>query len=354
MANDGSFFNRARWRGLTRAPEIQINRNILDLPPVGSFPQIPNGIIQSPLEEAGISGIERTPASELVQSFRDTLRAPETIAPTPIAEEFARRGPEQITGRPEEFFETQRAGLKEALREEFFGGGGAFEQSQAAESAAGRLGSGVALRQLQQTVTEPFVRASQQIDRDILTSFLGERARVDEFNTQQQGQYLDRLADLRAKDSANAQEAQTANAKLRADFEQLVSVSALEEAGLLNDVQLAELEANIKVYEAALEDVQAMAELEEQRRRTQIEFFRTPIQGEPSPEFVQFGQEIGIEPFVDEEAIAAQSPADVAAGIPPGTRLAGPNNEVVVDAATGRSVGRIVQGRFIPNPGARF
>ena len=229
--------------------------------PLQAPTSLPNTLPQSPLAQG-------------FNQFRDQLGTPTFVRAPELSSQFANfqapqvtvpTGPQQIAGTPASFFESQKQQLTEQLRNEFFGGGGKFEGALANESAAGRLGSGVARRILQQTVTEPFAQAQVDIGRNVLQAQLQDQARVEQFNAQQAQQFAenrlaaeqfnaqerravtDRIARLAEVDSGNALKAQLANQSIQTEFNSLAE--RLATAQTAQEISI--LENQIKAWEAA-------------------------------------------------------------------------------------------------------
>ena len=174
----------------------------------------------------------------------------------------------QIKEMPEEYFRSVKEGLMADLTNQFFGKGGKFEGAMAAESAAGRLGSPVARRILQETVSEPFMEQSRQIGRDVF---------------QQQMESRDRIQQL--------------NADFNLKYNDLSYRISQAERGVLSQEQVAQLDADLRAYEAQLDAATKQAAtaaeidkaLMEDYRRGQelgIEFLRTPLEYGPETEGV--------------------------------------------------------------------
>ena len=169
-------------------------------------------------------------------------------------------GFQPIQDQDPRYYESVKQGMKEDLRNEFFGSGGKFEVGLAGESAAGRLGSPVAQRILQNTVTEPFTKGAIQIDRNV-------------FQLQE--------------------ESRNEIAKLNADLNQRYNDMAFRisqaERGVLSEEQVAQLDADLRAYEARL-DYAAKAEataaqiteaqMADYRKGQElsIDYLRTPIE----------------------------------------------------------------------------
>lgn len=217
------------------------------------------------------TAIETPSFEELVTAKRAQFDVPTIEAPASLAETFAEVGPAQIAGRPAEFFQEQKEGLREQLRQEFFGPLGTAQQRASAEAAAGRLGSGVGQVVLEETVTRPFAQAFAQIERDVNLLQLEEQSRVEQFNAAQFNDYQNTLANLRSVDSANVLEAERANATIALQLDQLANQAAQAEAGLLSQEAMAEVEANLQVFETAVQDQQREAALALEQQRTEIE-----------------------------------------------------------------------------------
>lgn len=227
-------------------------------------------------------------SAELAKTFRESLGPAPTVNYNPITPEVSKLTPTRITGLPDQYFQSQKDQLKEQLREEFFGRGGNWDTAVESESAAGRLGSGVARQMLQKTVTEPFIKASTTIDQNILQSVLAERARVEGYNADQVTKYNELLSRAAEVDSSNRLTAEKASADLITQYNDLASRLADAEAGRLSQEGIAQLEGNIRIFQSVLEDrrkADALAIEQEKNRQEdyrkqqelQIEFLRTPI-----------------------------------------------------------------------------
>lgn len=159
--------------------------------------------------------------------------------------------PTKISGLGQDYFNIQRKQLKDALREEFFGGGtgGKFNEALAQESAAGRLGSGVGKAILQDIVADPYVRGLRNIDQQVDAAQLQELARVEEFNANQVAENNQFIANMAQVQAGNQDAIAETNATLQAQLGQLSVQAALAEQGELTKVQLANLEARLKEAE---------------------------------------------------------------------------------------------------------
>lgn len=222
-----------------------------------------------------------------VTQIRDELgRPPQVQAPEAMAPAFAAQyAPKPVQGLSQDFFQSQREELKDQLRREFFGPVGVAQQAVSGESAAGRLGSGVGKRIIEETVTRPFIDASVKIDRALLQEQMKEMARVQEFNAEQANQFSNRVATLAAADSQNKLVADRANAELQASFYDFASRLADAEAGRMTEMQLAQLDSDTRLYISAQDTYFRTQALEEEMRRNkaneQIELLRTLGQFKP-------------------------------------------------------------------------
>jgi len=257
--------------------------------------------IQQAQPPAPISSTKPSPATDFSSQFDQISnalgQAPE-IGYNPIAQDFAKAyAPSPIKGVGDEFFTSQREGLKEKLRQEFFGQTGTAQQSASNESASGRLGSGVGQRILEETVARPFMEASNQIDRGVMEGMLQERARVEGFNAEQYGKFTNLLATMQAADSSNALTAATANAQLKSQYTdlagRLAAAKADAAAGILSQEKIAQLDADTRTYIASMDVLAKDAALREERRanmaregeefrRGQTQYLQTIGQFKPS------------------------------------------------------------------------
>lgn len=227
-------------------------------------------------------------SAELANNFRATLGAAPTVGYSAIAPQIAQMTPNTIQGLPDQYFDSQKSLLKEQLRDEFFGRNGQWDTGVSNESAAGRLGSGVGRQMLQKTVTEPFVKASTQIDSTIMQALMQERARVEGFNADQFNKYNALVSNALSVDSSNKLQADTASANLQAEYVKLSSTLADAEAGRLSQEGIAQLETNLRLFQSVLEDrrkADALAIEQEKNymedfrkeQANQIDYLRTPI-----------------------------------------------------------------------------
>jgi len=191
---------------------------------------------------------------EYFNSLRTSLGGEPPLITAPSAtNQFTAQNPAPVpvTGLPDSYYSSQREGLKEALRQEFFGPLGTVQQVASGESAAGRLGSGVGKRVIEQAALLPFATGATQIDRNVMQAQAEEQTQLRQFNAQQQTQYRSVLATLMAADSSNALEASKAQATLKQDYNRLLATLADAEAGRLSQEAIAQLEADVRIYEAA-------------------------------------------------------------------------------------------------------
>lgn len=144
-----------------------------------------------------------------------------------------------ILGLGQEFYDSQREQMKDALRKEFFGPLGTAQQAASNESAAGRLGSGVGKRVLEETVSAPYAQGLIDIDREILQSQLQEDARIGEYSLE-----------IAKTQSANQFEAQQANANLAAKYDELAYQMATAQSSQEYNQAIMELQALQAIEEA--------------------------------------------------------------------------------------------------------
>ncbi len=185
---------------------------------------------------------------------------------TGVADQFAAVGPQSIQGLGQDYFNQQRDLLKERLRQDFFGPLGTLQQTASGESAAGRLGSGVGQRVLSEAALTPYARAQGEYDTQFANLFQQEQARVQEFNATQMNSFQDRLAQLRANDQG-----------VQVQLQDLAMRSADAEAGRLSQQAIAQLESDLRVWEAATEAELKRRELLLQEQRNAIDYIGTPI-----------------------------------------------------------------------------
>jgi hypothetical protein len=183
-------------------------------------------------------------------------------APTKITTPEA---PTMITGLSNDYFTNQRNQMVDQLRQEFFGPLGKVQATASGESAAGRLGSGVGKRVIQETAMRPFAEGMGKIGQDVVQAQMQEQARVDTQNANLMSSYRDQL-----------QRAREFNATQDNTYNELSSKVNMAKAGLLNDYQIAELNAKIQAYIADEETATKMADIEMRggigHEQNQIEF----------------------------------------------------------------------------------
>ena len=92
--------------------------------------------------------------------------------------------PQYTQATPQTFYDNQKTALRNALRQEFFGGVGKAQQAASQNAAMGIGDSGVGARLLQETVTTPFANAYAQIDRDVQNQQIQEQQAVNQYNSQ--------------------------------------------------------------------------------------------------------------------------------------------------------------------------
>lgn len=200
-------------------------------------------------------------ASQLFNQYRSLYGA----APR-VSDEFAAMQPQSISGLGEDYFNSQRDMLKERLRQDFFGPLGTLQQTASQESAAGRLGSGVGQQIISDAAITPYMRSQGELDTQFANLYQQERSRVDEFNAEQMNLYTDRLAQLRTQDQ-----------NVAIQLNDLAMQAADAQAGRLSQQAIAQLEADLRVWEAAVEDLQKQREFQLEEQRNAIQYIGTPI-----------------------------------------------------------------------------
>ncbi len=176
-------------------------------------------------------------------------------------------GFQPVQFQDQSYYDSVKTSMMDDLKKEFFGTGGRiggrFEGALNQESAAGRLGSPVAQALLQETVTQPFADASTKIGQQVFQQQQQDRMNVAQMNQQ-----------------------------FNASYNDLASRAAMAERGLLSQEQVAQLDADLRGYEARLEyqgtagktsaDIQR-ALMEDARRGQElsIDYLRTPIKYAP-------------------------------------------------------------------------
>lgn len=200
------------------------------------------------------SGFEQLPSyADLFNQWSNTLNQnPVNITPyDPRAEiNSLVNNIQPIQGLDPAFFESQRSAMKDALREEFFGPLGTFQQQASNESAAGRLGSGVSSRILENTVTNPYAKAMVDIDRNIMQSQLQENARVETMNAQLDQYKTSLQANGINLFSQNSQQAEIAEAQINQARDQLAGSLAMAERGLLSQEEMFQVTSQFQIMQA--------------------------------------------------------------------------------------------------------
>jgi hypothetical protein len=218
----------------------------------GGMPVNPGGLQTQPIVNTPLPSFPAIPAPpsayDLTKKYSDLFGA----APD-FTSQFANLTPAYATTKPEDYYTTLRDQLKDALRQEFFGPTGTLQQVASQESAAGRLGSGVGKRIIEESALKPFAMGSTNIDQNILQTQINERQQVEQFNSGQYNDYLNRMATLTQN-----------QATLGVQMKQLAEQAAMADAGLLNQQAIAQLEANVRIWEAAVTDARKAQELTQQ------------------------------------------------------------------------------------------
>lgn len=243
----------------------------------GGIPPVPGTKGTTPVLDQGSN-----PNQARIDTMLSGIGEAPTINYTPIAQEFAKAyKPRQIAAVDPAFFTSQRESLKEQLRREFFGQTGVAQKTASDESAAGRLGSGVGKRILEESVARPFMDTSAQIDRDSLQAQLAETARVQQFNAEQNNTFNSVVANLAQADSGNALQAATATATLRGQYAELKAKLQQAYDANWSDEQIAQLEADTRAYVAGLDFITKQRMQEEENRRGQLQYIQTMGQFKP-------------------------------------------------------------------------
>lgn len=192
---------------------------------------------------------------EIIESLNETYSGAYAVAdetPTYDVTQEAWSTMPQISYKPQSYYDTATMSAKEALRNEFFGKGGKWEQGMSAESAAGRLDSPVARRMLSQTVTDPFVQQAAQIDRDMLMAQLDEQYKADAFNQEMQRFRNEALQSAMQADAQNA-------TQIRTTLDNLIGTVALGYSGQLTQQETEYALAALEEYTAGLDRAAEMA-----------------------------------------------------------------------------------------------
>jgi hypothetical protein len=200
--------------------------------------------------------------------IKDKIDVPAPVQYNPVANQFANQRPQQIQGLGQDFFQQERDRRRDDLRKEFFGPQGVLSQASYGESAAGRLGSGVGKRVLENTVSNPFAQAFTGIDRDVGQQQMQEQARVQELNSQIQNDYTKFLGNLSQTDSSNALNASIANKEIETQINELAARMSTDWAKNLNDYELKAYENYIDLLREQLAHNQWVEE--EARRQREL------------------------------------------------------------------------------------
>lgn len=276
--------------GKARIDKLNIGRKTplpTPTPPLGGF-TVTNGFIDPNNGPKLPENLARSFTPEYFQGLRNALgTSPEVAAPQAIAPMFASQAPKPIEGLGNDYYTAQREQMKEALRQEFFGPLGTVQQTASGESAAGRLGSGVGKQVIAESALRPFAQGSAAIDQNVLQAQLQEQAQVRQFNADQQSKFQGIMATLASADSSNALDAAKANASIRSDYNKLLGTLADAEAGRLSQEAIAQLDADVRLWEAASKERSATAANETDRLNAQINYLNSlgqykPVSGGPS------------------------------------------------------------------------
>lgn len=192
------------------------------------------------INEAAPAPTQRPALSDSFAGMRNTLGNVPSLQYKPAASSvssvFANQQP--IKGLGAEYFNSAREAMKENLRKEMFGPLGLAQSTASQEVAAGRAGSGVGKRVMEQTVTQPFASGLQDIDTQILMKQMEESARVEEANQKQQQFQQEVLSQVYQSDSANALEAAKANTTLATRFAEIAADMAKYEQGQISEEEM--------------------------------------------------------------------------------------------------------------------
>lgn len=223
-----------------------------------------------------------TSVSGLIPQILGAIPAPPQVSATPsLAASFQQYAPQDVAGKGEDYYTSMRDQLKEALRREYFGPLGTVQQTVSGESAAGRLDSGVGKRIIEEAAIRPFNDSYLNIERQVFQMQAEEEAQLRQFNADQRNQFTGLLGTLSAKDSENEMQRNIANTQIAMDMNKLAVTAAAAERGELGREALAQLESNLRVWEAGVNSYLKQLELAQQYQTDQqklaIEYLRTPL-----------------------------------------------------------------------------
>lgn len=124
----------------------------------------------------------------LYNEFKSAHPAPTPFSYTPQAQniqtQIAGMAPTPITPKSQSYYDQQKEAIKNKIRQEFFGPLGTAQQVASSESAAGRLGSGVGQRVLEEAVTRPFTQEMGNIELGVNQQQADEAAALAQLNAQ--------------------------------------------------------------------------------------------------------------------------------------------------------------------------
>lgn len=199
-----------------------------------------------------------TPVSPIegYSAIKSSLGTPNKIDVPSVFNMFKDKGPEKVQGLDPGYFQTERDRRRNDLREEFFGPSGLLNKTAYDESGAGRLGSGVSKRIIENTVTNPFTQRFTEIDSDIAQEQWKEQARVQETNAKLSSDYNNFLGNLASADSGNYLQAQIANNEIQMSLDDLAARLGSDYAKQMNDYELEAYSNYIDMVKAQMEQNQ--------------------------------------------------------------------------------------------------
>lgn len=182
---------------------------------------------------------------------------------TPVAPQFTGQAPVPIRRPPPEFFQNLFNQRLEPVQQEFFGTGGRSDVSVDELNRRGlltRAPSGVAGQLFESTVTEPYARATANVQNEINILRAETEFEAQKFDTQQQESFRSFMGNLLALDQGREQERAVAQRDIDNQLLQLET----DILGAQSGQDLAILESKINIFNNMVEN-QRLTQLQNQR-----------------------------------------------------------------------------------------
>lgn len=182
--------DKSSWYKPTKSWQVQKSQpssgNTYMNPGSGTLAGKPAGLVAGTTNVPDVPGQAASPTQpgvlELFNTYKNSFKAPSVNAPAPMQYRA-------VAGPGQSYYDQQKESIKEGLRRDFFGPLGRVQQTVSGESAAGRLGSGVGKRIIEETAMNPFAQAITAADRDVNIQQGADMQRIAELNASMQAQY---------------------------------------------------------------------------------------------------------------------------------------------------------------------